>query len=445
MAEIEDNEPVSNYHKYGNYGTLRTDEAVVKWRHARFFRDGYAPGMEPPPPATNPFDITDNKGTITAQYANTSKPSENYPSLIDNKANTKYYRSGKTSLWVQYRSTVPAIVTKYTITSANDVPGRDPRNWNLAGSNDGAHWTVLDIRSDETFPSRFLKKTYSIANTTPFIYYRLNIADNNGSTGTQFAEWELYQRKTQVISFDTIPEKTFGDGPFELNAHADSELPVAFAVASGPATLDGNVLTITGAGTVTVKAGQAGNDNYFPAAVEQSFIVKKAPQTISFAAIGPKNEKETTELSALASSGLPVTFTVLSGPGMMSGNRVSFTGEGDVVVQAGQGGNENYLPAESVNQTILVFADDAKKDGIRIKIYPNPTHGVIKVKLDDKKESKYTFIVYDDKGNPVATEIVPVGSKKVDINFDLSASQTGTYYLYVSDGVQTFVRMILKQ
>lgn len=42
-AEMADNESVSNYHKYGNYGTLTTDEAVVKWRRVRNYRDGRAP------------------------------------------------------------------------------------------------------------------------------------------------------------------------------------------------------------------------------------------------------------------------------------------------------------------------------------------------------------------------------------------------------------------
>lgn len=42
-AEIADNESVSNYHKYGNYGTLTTDEAVVKWRKVRNYKDGRAP------------------------------------------------------------------------------------------------------------------------------------------------------------------------------------------------------------------------------------------------------------------------------------------------------------------------------------------------------------------------------------------------------------------
>lgn len=42
-AEMADNESVSNYHKYGNYGTLTTDEAVVKWRRVRNYKDGRAP------------------------------------------------------------------------------------------------------------------------------------------------------------------------------------------------------------------------------------------------------------------------------------------------------------------------------------------------------------------------------------------------------------------
>ena len=51
-AEIADNEAVTNYHKYGNYGTMRTDEAVVRWRRTRFFRDGSAPtGTAPAAPS----------------------------------------------------------------------------------------------------------------------------------------------------------------------------------------------------------------------------------------------------------------------------------------------------------------------------------------------------------------------------------------------------------
>lgn len=65
-AEIADNEAVTNYHKYGNYGTLRTDEAVVKWRNARFFRDGTAPSTGTAPAAPNGLLAT----TVSASQIN---------------------------------------------------------------------------------------------------------------------------------------------------------------------------------------------------------------------------------------------------------------------------------------------------------------------------------------------------------------------------------------
>lgn len=395
------------------------------------------------------FDITDNGGTITAQYPNTSKPTENVPSIIDNNKSTKYYRSGKNVLYVQYRSTVPAIVVKYTITSANDVPGRDPRSWNLQGSNDGTTWTILDTRTGEGFAARFQTNTYTITNnTTAYVYYRLNITDNAAgaaSTGTQFAEWELFERRPQTITFDSIPGKTYGDDPFNVSASASSGLPVTLEVVSGPATLDDSIVTITGAGVVTLRASQPGNDNYFPAdTVVRSFTVNKAAQTISFAAIPPHYRCDTVQLSATASSGFPVSYEVVSGPGIINGNVLSFLCEGEVVVQANQAGNENYLPADSVQQTVLVYGEDRKKDGVKIKVYPNPTHDVIRVKLDDKEDRDYTIMIFDSKGNFVKSGVIRKGNKQYDISFDLSTVANGVFYLYISEGRHTMVKMIIK-
>ena len=42
-ADVADNEAVTNYMKYGNYGTLRTGTATVKWRNVKVYRDGTAP------------------------------------------------------------------------------------------------------------------------------------------------------------------------------------------------------------------------------------------------------------------------------------------------------------------------------------------------------------------------------------------------------------------
>lgn len=42
-ADVADNEAVTNYMKYGNYGTLTTGTATVKWRDVKVYRDGTAP------------------------------------------------------------------------------------------------------------------------------------------------------------------------------------------------------------------------------------------------------------------------------------------------------------------------------------------------------------------------------------------------------------------
>ena len=50
-------------------------------------------------------------------------------------------------------------------------------------------------------------------------------------------------------------------------------------------------------------------------------------------------------LSATASSGLPVTFTIASGPATVSGSTLTIAGAGTVIVDATQAGNANYNPA----------------------------------------------------------------------------------------------------
>ncbi|MEJ1974180.1 MAG: hypothetical protein WDM96_17505 [Lacunisphaera sp.] len=59
-------------------------------------------------------------------------------------------------------------------------------------------------------------------------------------------------------------------------------------------------------------------------------------------------------MSASASSGLGVSYSVASGPASLSGNVLSFTGTGTVTITAAQGGDGNYNAASSVNQSFSV-------------------------------------------------------------------------------------------
>ena len=70
----------------------------------------------------------------------------------------------------------------------------------------------------------------------------------------------------QTIIYEPISDKLTTAPPFEIFATASSGLTVSFEVLSGPATVSGNVVTLTGdAGTVVIQANQVGNAQFNPA------------------------------------------------------------------------------------------------------------------------------------------------------------------------------------
>ncbi len=178
----------------------------------------------------------------------------------------------------------------------------------------------------------------------------------------------------QTIAFDAIGAKTFGDAPFPLTAAASSSLPVSFSIVSGPATIAGNTVTIHGAGLVTVRAAQPGNDQYSAAPnVDQSILVNKASQSIVFPTIGSRIFGTSPfTITATANSGLPVGFLVVSGPAALQGNQLTLTNPGIVAVRAFQPGDLNYLPATDVEQSFLV-----EKAGQAIAFSPISNRSII--------------------------------------------------------------------
>ncbi|SIO14286.1 discoidin domain-containing protein [Chitinophaga niabensis] len=139
-------------------------------------------------------DITSKGGIKKAQFV-PEKTEEDVDKLFDNNKNTKYCYAFSSNLWMQYQLPEPVIVNQYALSSANDVPGRDPRNWKLLGSLDGKKWVKLDSQAKESFEERMQTKVYSFENTTPYAYYRLHITSNNGDQATQLSEWRLFYKK----------------------------------------------------------------------------------------------------------------------------------------------------------------------------------------------------------------------------------------------------------
>jgi hypothetical protein len=125
---------------------------------------------------------------VLGQYSGAVAGGEGTASLIDGKPATKYYVN-KPQLWLRYQMTRPTIITSYDVTSASNLPERDPKDWTFEGSLDGYTWAVLDTRTDQAFGSRQVTNPYTFSNTTPYLYYRLKISANQqGKDGIQLSE-----------------------------------------------------------------------------------------------------------------------------------------------------------------------------------------------------------------------------------------------------------------
>jgi predicted alpha-1,2-mannosidase len=129
--------------------------------------------------------IKDKIAEITTSGDN--PPNETAQKAADEDPNTKWLTFASTG-WLQYRLSEDVTVKKYALTSANDFPDRDPKDFALQGSSDGSTWTTVDSRTGQTFDKRFSPHVYEVADPGAYRYYRLNITRNNGSDGTQLAD-----------------------------------------------------------------------------------------------------------------------------------------------------------------------------------------------------------------------------------------------------------------
>ncbi|MGP8259228.1 MAG: MBG domain-containing protein [Acidobacteriaceae bacterium] len=180
------------------------------------------------------------------------------------------------------------------------------------------------------------------------------------AAATQVTQSVVVNQATQTITF-TPPTSpvTYGVAPITLSATGGaSGDAIVFSVVSGPGSISGSTLTVTGAGTVVVAANQLGNTNYTAATqVTKSIVVNQASQSITgFAPTTPVTYGVSpfTLTATGGASGNAVTFSVVSGPGSISGSTLTVTGAGTIVVAANQSGNANYTAATQIAASIAV-------------------------------------------------------------------------------------------
>ncbi|MDB0031579.1 LamG domain-containing protein, partial [Opitutales bacterium] len=171
----------------------------------------------------------------------------------------------------------------------------------------------------------------------------------------------------QNLTFQPISDKQAGQSA-DLSVSSDSGLStftydsndssvVSFSYDANANSYKVNALKV---GKVTITATQPGQSPWLSATATQPFIVTATPrvdQTITFVDIPNKTVQSANfDLNATASSGLPVSFVVVSGSSatVESNGTVTIVGAGVTTIRASQDGNGSYNPAPTVEKTLTV-------------------------------------------------------------------------------------------
>lgn len=207
----------------------------------------------------------------------------------------------------------------------------------------------------------------AIANATDTVYYAALAGDytakfiNNCGAGPVSNTYSFPADViAQTITFPHTPNQSMAPAlKIQLPASASSGLPVYYTRISGPGTVIQDSLSITGVGTIIIKAQQPGDDIYSAASPKNdTIIVVKGNQVINFDSIpGKMYRVGSFSINAGSSVGLSVTKAIVSGNATISGNTIYITGAGNVTVRATQAGNANYNAAAPVDRTFCVGID----------------------------------------------------------------------------------------
>jgi autotransporter-associated beta strand protein len=162
-----------------------------------------------------------------------------------------------------------------------------------------------------------------------------------------------------VITFNSIAQKTIGDVDFDPAATASSGLAVSYTSSNtSVATIKDGKVHIVGAGSTVITASQAG-DSKFRAATPaaQTLTVVKKEQIITFNALPEKKVSDADfDAGAVASSGLPVSYSSSNeNVATIVNGLIHLVGKGITTITASQSGDSIYNAAPSVSQQLTVY------------------------------------------------------------------------------------------
>ena len=195
---------------------------------------------------------------------------------IDGNINTFWH-----SRWQNYTPTFPHFiaidlgqqypVNGLRITSRNDSGNNKPKDYEVYLSNDGVNWDPIQSKGDFVYPNPAGSgQTSSISfGAVNARYFKLVVlssySDGNhtviaeiNATQISGAGCQATGQNNQILLFPEISKKYTSDPPFQLEATTNTGLPITYTVESGPATVSGNTVTLTGSGWFSNNQSQSG-------------------------------------------------------------------------------------------------------------------------------------------------------------------------------------------
>ncbi|MGA1982791.1 MAG: Ig-like domain repeat protein [Acidobacteriaceae bacterium] len=244
--------------------------------------------------------------------------------------------------------TVAAATPTITFTVANQTYGNAPFAVSATSNSPG-----VIAYSVVSGPATISGSTVTLTGAGTVVLQASQVAAGNYAAGTQNATFTV-AAATPTITF-TVANHTYGNAPFAVSATSNSSGAITYSVVSGPATISGSTVTLTGAGTVVLQASQAAAGNYAAATQNATFTVAAVAPTITFAVANQTFGATPFTVAATSNSSGSFTYSVVSGPATVSGSTVTLTGIGTVVLQASEVAAGNYLSGTQ-NATFTVAA-----------------------------------------------------------------------------------------
>ncbi|MDU1890370.1 MAG: DUF5005 domain-containing protein [Dysgonomonas sp.] len=374
------------------------------------------------------MDITDNKGTLTAQYE------DDLDNLTDNDATTIYAISSASG-WIQYESPSTARLNRYTITSAPDSQERDPMHWKVSGSNDGVNWTVLDERYYAEFEEREQTINYTVPITdNMYTHFRLDVLATRGGGNIQIAEWQMFgefeyaKGETAELEEVTVNGKSISiDNTMNVNIlpSDDAEIQVNlkakdFGVISG--VDESFTTTVDKAGiekyNIKVTSEDGNEEKEYELVLNRWFsfdeVVKvKWNNTLMLYL----NRLDEYDISAYQWYQNGNAINGATGKTYSAGPKKT-----DLLDQS----SEYHIEMKTPDGNMRSEAKQVKLKSMNVQIYPNPVRAneviTVEADMDEEQLIGATIEVYNISGNKVSTTKVQGYTTTINIPFGI-----GTY------------------